>query len=75
MKAEDLQEIELRREWLTGRMHYIDHALTELSGAENRCPRCGEALGTGRRTSDREAASLCLICQRNGGLNASFHTP
>jgi RNA polymerase-binding transcription factor DksA len=76
MEAKDMRQVELRQEWLEGRLHYIEHALeTLLNGAQSRCRQCGEALGPGRLMSDPLPATLCLICQRNCGLNAKFHTP
>jgi RNA polymerase-binding transcription factor DksA len=57
-------------------LHYIEHALEGLiNGSQSRCHQCGEALGTGRLTLDPAATSLCLICEKNFGLNAKFHTP
>ena len=57
-------------------LHYIEHALESLlNRVQSRCRQCGEALGTGRLTLDPATASLCLICEKNCGLNAKFHTP
>jgi RNA polymerase-binding transcription factor DksA len=76
METENMREVELRREWLQGRLHYINLALENLfNGAQRCCRQCGEALGTGHLWSDPSGATLCLICQRNCGLNAKFHTP
>jgi hypothetical protein len=62
------------REWLEGRLHYIEHALESLLNVSQvRCPVCGETVGLKPLTDN--PTSLCLICERNSGLNASFHTP
>jgi hypothetical protein len=72
---EDPPEVYSRREWAEGRLYYINRALESLlDGSHSRCRQCGESLGTGQLTTN-SAARLCLICQRNCGLNAKFHTP
>jgi hypothetical protein len=64
------------REWLENRLHYIEHAIESLlTEAPRRCRLCGEAIGNNMRPGNAAIVSLCLICQRNGGLNARFRTP
>ena len=73
---EDPREVQSRREWTEGRLFYINQALESLlDGSHSRCRQCGESLGTGELTTNSAAARLCLICQRNCGLNAKFRTP
>ena len=64
------------REWLESRLHYIEHAIESLlTEAPRRCCVCGETIGSHMRPGNAAIGSTCLICQRNGGLNARFRTP